>query len=43
MAKHSKCILSFIGAGDYDFKGAVSLIFSVTMNSPKTYLFEWNR
>ena len=25
------------------FKGAVSSIFSVTMNSPKTHLFQWNR
>ena len=25
------------------FKGAVSPTFSVTINSPKTYLFEWNR
>ena len=24
-------------------KGAMSSIFSVTMNSPKTYLFQWNR
>ena len=24
-------------------KGAASSIFSVTMNSPKTYLFQWNR
>ena len=28
---------------NFQLKGAVSSIFSVTMNSPKTYLFQWNR
>ena len=38
-------VISIHGRAKLDavFKGAVSSIFSVTMNSPKAYLFQWNR